>query len=189
MQLTLLLTVLAVCSPVLQAGTASYHRTGSCTVSSCLLTFAFIFVVVVVAVRVRRQLHYLYCAFDLQSNHQACTYKYHSTQSNFDGEQRQTTKVQATVDVRCSSGDVHAWAAQPHTIHVAMYVNLKDVIYLLFAVGTHGVQRATRYCMSVKDVTVSGDLFKGSRYSYYILYKLRATMHQCMILISHLFVR
>lgn len=45
-------------------------------------------------------------------------------------------------------------------------VNLKDVIYLLFAVGTHGVQRATRYCMSVKDVTVSGDLFKGSRYSY-----------------------
>jgi len=43
MQLALLLTVLAVCSPVLQAGTASYHRTGSCTVSSCLLTFAFIF--------------------------------------------------------------------------------------------------------------------------------------------------
>lgn len=73
--------------------------------------------------------------------------------------------MQATVDVRCSSGDVHAWAAQPHTT-MYMYVNLEDVICLLFAVGTHGVQRATRYCMSVKDVTVSGDLFKGSRYSY-----------------------
>lgn len=68
--------------------------------------------------------------------------------------------MSAALQVTCMHG-LHS-----RTRSMYMYVNLKDVIYLLFAVGTHGVQRATRYCMSVKDVTVSGDLFKGSRYSY-----------------------
>ena len=37
---------------------------------------------------------------------------------------------------------------------------------LLFTVGTYGKQSATRYCMSVKNVIVSGDLFKDSRYYF-----------------------
>ena len=37
---------------------------------------------------------------------------------------------------------------------------------LLFTVGTYGKQSASRYCMSVKNVIVSGDLFKDSRYYF-----------------------
>ena len=40
---------------------------------------------------------------------------------------------------------------------------------LLSTVGTYGEQSATRYCMAVKNVVVSGDLFKDSR--YYLLLK------------------
>lgn len=83
--------------------------------------------------------------------------------------------MSAALQVTCMHG-LHS-----RTRSMYMYVNLKDVIYLLFAVGTHGVQRATRYCMSVKDVTVSGDLFKGSRYSYSFTFYTncvpRASMH------------
>lgn len=40
---------------------------------------------------------------------------------------------------------------------------------LLSTVGTYGEQSATRYCMAVKNVVVSGNLFKDSR--YYLLLK------------------
>ena len=41
----------------------------------------------------------------LQSGYHTCTYKYHATQRNFDGDQLQATEVQAIVHISCSSGE------------------------------------------------------------------------------------